>query len=143
MRNGGNKETKKMNQTVESRELFSEATETTDPQMNAIVERLRKERDQNVGDYKTNGKKWGWTWAKQASYVQLTLALRHHYHDDKDTRLFDEDDKTWGGFVRNCFDSDPLLGRGIGNYFNLATENWVHGWFDGISMFWDEVSEQI
>jgi len=126
-----------------ARKPFRKSIETTDPEIAAIAERLRKERDDAVGGYGRNGKKWGRTWAKQASYIQLGLAVKHHYFDDEDTRLFDEDDKTWGGFVRNCFDADPLLGRGIGNYFNVATEQWIKGWFSGISEFWYEVRDKL
>ncbi|MFA6221461.1 MAG: hypothetical protein WC647_04030 [Desulfomonilaceae bacterium] len=131
-----------MNQTTEARQVFTEET-VTDPQMDAIVERLYKERDEAYEGYLKNGRKWGVAWAKQAQYVALKLAVQNDYYLNNDTVFFDEYDETWSDWVPNIFEADPLLGRGEGNYFNPLTQAWIDGWFAGISDFWDQVSSKL
>lgn len=101
--------------------------------MDAIVERLRKERDdmeqekqritqekqeeieQEKAEYYALGFKLGSEWAKRASYADLLYASKHQYYDqDPLIRAFKglgftEKEEPWKEFLKDIFQQDSNL----------------------------------
>ncbi len=135
-----------MRTATEAREVITEDTATTDPQMATIVERLRKQRDEIYGEYEKKGQKQGYEWATEASYSDLLYATNHSYHTTYGmykTYEFSAYEEVWEEFVGEIFKEDPRLTYDDLNNPTPLMESWIEGWFAGISDFWNEVSNKL
>jgi hypothetical protein len=129
-----------MNQTTDP-------TVTTGPiKMDAIVERLKKEREEAYEEYLTKGHLDGMRWAASASYIDLLYATNHRYHTTigmYKTYEFSPNEEVWKEFVGEILKEDQRLTyNDLGNP-DLLMQSWIEGWFDGISAFWNEVSSKL
>ena len=116
-----------------TQEVFTEETVTTDPKMGAIVERLRKERDNmeqekqrialeeqekiegEKAEYYALGFMLGSEWSMRASYADLLYASKHQYYDTNPFTKhlgglgFTEKEEPWKEFLKDIFQQDLNL----------------------------------
>lgn len=116
-----------------TKEVFTQATVITDPKMDAIVQRLRQERDdmeseeqrieqekqekinKEKAEYYALGLKLGSKWAETASYADLLYASKHQYYNPNPFSRhtgglgFTENEEPWKEFLEDIFQQDPNL----------------------------------
>lgn len=120
--------------------------------MDAVVERLRKEKEKSEHEWFEIGKKDGLEWAKAAHYVDFQYALQ--FTPLKEERM-----------SANIIGADPTKDDHLGEYFsdifeeydelnfeetsyNNSTPNefyieWEAGWAEGVQEFWKEIKGKL
>jgi len=114
--------------------------------MEAIIERLKQEKQALTDEYKAKGKIEGQRWAKTALYRELKYAA-----DGDVTEKWDEitgdpfADKILGDYFQEECEADPMLVL-EGEPPRSPSEElaaWLDGWSDAAIEFWTEVEGQL
>ncbi len=110
---------------------FSEELDMPD-----IVKRLRQEKQDWDHTFWQAGKKEGTIWAKSAHYPDLLYVL----HCDDTYKLLNSDEYT-------PYFQEIYKANGLCNYTSQQgidhEKQFIDGWFDGVTSFWNEVRHQI
>lgn len=116
-----------------------------DETMERIIERLRKEKEEESAIYYEEGREYGIEWAKASHYVSLKVAVEWDPHsgdapDDEDIR--DQLDLAITEDENRRFDTDEW------HYHRWMTtdsaiKNYLIGWHDGVVEFWNEVKDKL
>ncbi len=133
-------------QKIKSQEEFEERLKG-DHEMEAIIERLKKEKAELDRNYFSLGKEDGLRWAKAASYKDLEYARRFDPRSsrgnvyDPTTALHDD---VLGHYFLDAMRSDPLTDPSNDeDELNENARKWIDGWVEAVRQFWKEVSAKI
>jgi hypothetical protein len=117
-----------------------------DQDMEATIERLKREKALLETDYFSKGKEVGLRWAKAASYKDLEYARRF---DPKGAGgLYDPTitlhNDVLGHYFIDALRADPLTDFGNDeDELNEHARKWLDGWLEAVDQFWKEVSDKI
>ena len=107
--------------------------------MEATVERLKKEKAESGEDFLNTGKVDGLEWAKVSHYLDIQNALKWNpemgYIPDKED-LREE--------IITMIKEDPDLGFEEHSWeMTDETTEWAKGWVEGVKEFWNQVAGRI
>lgn len=122
-------------------------------EMDAIVEKLRKQKEEaEAQDYEL-GRDEGLKIAKSVDYEDLKAALKlieevekiyKEYNYIQSDILFNDD--AWGDYFSdsdNChYELEALADSSVGSLTH-ASGKWFEGWRDGVTAFWDSLPEDL
>ncbi len=115
----------------ELQKRFSEELEMPD-----IVKRLRQEKQDWDHTFWRAGKKEGIKWARSAHYQDLLYVL--HCEDTYKVLNCDE----YKSYFQEIYKAN-----GLGNYTSQQgidhEKQFIDGWFDGVTSFWNDVRHQL
>lgn len=127
--------------------------------MDKIIGRLRKEKDETEQNYYDDGKNEGLEWAKAVYYDDIQTALR--YAEDEQEQKSNHnpaiDPITWANDIdagddwkeywKNIVDKNPSFNIEVRNHgwdlMSDSLKHFVSGWVDGVNEFWDEIKDKI
>jgi hypothetical protein len=113
-----------------------------DHDMDAIVERLKREKSETEKNYFDDGKKDGLEWAKAAHYSDLQSAIGWEFNKGDDPRQCPDSDIA--DYFSEIIDEDPILHcEDYDNYANDALVSFIAGWKEGVEEFWNEIADKI
>ena len=117
-----------------------------DETMDAIIERLRREKAEAQNNYFEKGKQDGLRWAKAASYNDLEYARRFELVDDEglyDPTIPLHDDQL-GHYFIDTLEADTLTDPSDDeDELNPFARQWVKGWKEAVVEFWREVENKL
>jgi hypothetical protein len=117
-------------------------------EMAEIIERLRREKMENIVDYKKEGYEWGVEWAKKAHYLELRSVVDWESTDLEDLPYNEniEDLKSeLKEYFTNYIHEDDFLDSEDWHYGrdNEHIEKFIKGWKGGVEAFWNEVKDEV
>ena len=117
-------------------------------EMVEIIERLRMEKMENIGDYQQEGYEWGVEWAKEAHYLELRTVLDWESNDLNDlphNENIDGYESELKEYFTNYIHEDDFLDSEDWHYGrdNEHIEKFVNGWKEGVEAFWNEVKDKV
>jgi hypothetical protein len=134
---------------IENKENFQKRLKE-EPTMDAIIERLRKEKEEESMSYHELGKQNGLEWAKSASYSDLQYALKWETVAELPGNTIGWDpttDEVLGEYFGGVIQRDLLMGfdeTGRGHLMpNEYFQAWETGWKEAVEEFWKEVEGRI
>jgi hypothetical protein len=117
-----------------------------DEDIDAIVERLRKEKAMAQTDYREKGKLDGLAWAKAASYTDLEYARKFDPTDEKGQyeHGIPLHDDVLGHYFIDTLEADPLTNpEEDEDVLNELAQEWLKGWLEAVQSFWHEIKEKL
>ncbi len=117
-----------------------------DENMEATIERLKREKLEAQTDYYEKGREEGLRWAKAASYTDLEYAGKF---DPVNTRGFYDPtiplhDDRLGHYFIDMLEADPLTNpEADEDELNEFAKKWVQGWADAVKDFCREVLPKL
>jgi hypothetical protein len=133
---------------IRERHKQLEEEEKKDNEMAQIIERLRKERIETVGDYRQKGYEAGVLWAKKAHYDGFQAFLE--WDSKKDPVPIDEELFFLASDIEEAMDKDEDehyinmnfsdLKNKVKNEFN---DEYIAGLVEGVNDFWNKVKDKI
>ena len=117
-----------------------------DQDMEAVVQRLKKEKIQAKNNYFEKGKEDGLQWAKAASFEDLQYARRFDPTDEEgvcDPTIPLHDD-VLGHYFIDMLESDPLTNpEDDDEVLNDFATQWLMGWLEVVGHFCTEVVDPL
>jgi len=109
--------------------------------LSSIVDRLKKEKMDYEFNIIERGKKDGLEWCKTAHFseLQYALALVPHMRPDKDEELGDYFSHMFEKYKKQV----TARGKKAHDALNDFSEKYLHGWKEGVELFWNEVKDKI
>jgi len=133
---------------IQRKEAFQERLKG-DPDMEAIVERLKQEKLSLETDRHESGKNDGLRWAKSADYEDLQYVLGWNPDNDswnhgKLPHDLHEQNESLDDYFNEIIESDSLLEYDsyTGEPTSHLTE-YVAGWTEGVAEFWNEIESKL
>ena len=117
-------------------------------EMAEIIERLRREKMENIIDYQKEGYEWGVEWAKKAHYQELRSVVDWESTDLEDLP-YNEDIEDLKSELKEYFTNyiheDDFLDSEDWHYGrdNEHIEKFIKGWKGGVEAFWNEVKNEV
>jgi flagellar biosynthesis chaperone FliJ len=129
-----------MSDLIEKKENFLNRVKETE-NMEAIIERLKKQKADYQSDLNEDGKNEGLSFAKSADYDDLIYALNARIYDawDRDSQLEDY-------WKDTCEGLEESFGIKVTDDLGEPTdefEEWFEGWKEGVEAFWGEVEDKL
>lgn len=107
----------------------------------AIIERLRKEKQEAENNYFEKGKKDALEWLKTAHYKDILYALKW------DPSEKPEEDETLGEYFSQKLKKIYRLGlaemRSQSCRVNKIIYRYIAGWQEGVQEFWEQVRDEV
>lgn len=142
---------------IKQKEDFKKRLKGKEQEMEAIIERLKREKEESDHEWIDQGKLDGLDFAKSAHYDELQYALRwetvkeiQEKADGYPLNYSPAEDDVLGDYFRDIImDEDILEPLGMeesspGNYApNQAYAEWENGWKEGIKEFWNEIKSKL
>lgn len=130
---------------IRKKEEF-EARLKGDEDMDAIIERLRKEKAVAQTDYREKGKLEGLAWSKAASYTDLDYARKFEPTDEHG--MYEPGiplhDDVLGHYFIDALEANPLTDPGDDvDELNEFAQEWLKGWLEAVRSFWDQITEKL
>lgn len=107
-----------------------------DLDLNEIIERLRREKQQAEGNFLESGKNDGILWAKMAHYNDLQYAV--HWDDFENARK----DKVLGSYFCDAMTDNHLFATSTYQSEEYVLK-YLKGWKQGVIQFWEEISDKL
>jgi hypothetical protein len=117
-------------------------------EMVEIIERLRREKMENIIDYQQEGYAFGVAWAKEAHYLELRSVVDWESTDLNDLP-YDENIEDLKSDLREYFSNyiqeDDFLDYDDWHHghHNEHIEKFIEGWKEGVEAFWKEVKHKL
>jgi hypothetical protein len=134
---------------IEKKEAFKQRLKEATT-MEAVIERLKQEKQNAGNDYYEIGQKDGLAWVKTASYEELQHALDYETMQEHSGYTISYDPCTHevlGEYFSDIIGEDPNMGfeqTGGSNYIpNHYFQSWEQGWKDAVVEFWEEIKDKI
>jgi hypothetical protein len=117
-----------------------------DEQMDAVIERLRKEKLETQTDYFEKGRNAGLEWAKAAPYRDLEYARKFDPLDEEG--LYDPritlHDKVLGDYFLDSLESDPFANPEYDeDELNPIAVKWLKGWMEAVNEFCRKIVDKL
>jgi hypothetical protein len=117
-----------------------------DQDMEATIQRLRKEKAEAQTDFFEKGKADGLTWAKAAAYTDLEYARR--FDPTAEDGLYDPTiplhDDVLGHYFIETLEADPLTNpEDDEDELNDFARKWLEGWMEAVREFWGAIVAKI
>jgi hypothetical protein len=138
-----------MTEQIEKREKFFEQLDE-DKDMDAIVSRLRKQKEEASMNLFMSGKLAGLDFAKHADWQELQYALKWKFPSVLNANLINWNpcqDEILGYYFIDTINDNPGLAlkeTSPRNY--VPSENfikWMKGWKEGVRDFWTKVKDKL
>lgn len=130
---------------IQKREDFEQRLKGEED-METTIERLRKEKRKAETDYLQKGREDGLVWAKAASYTDLEYARKFDPTDedgcyDPTVPLHDD---VLGHYFIDMLEADPLANpEDDEDELNEFAQQWLNGWIEAVSGFWNEIVAKV
>lgn len=136
---------------VLKKETFAKRLEGATEDMEEIIDRLKKQKQETENDYYAEGQQEGLDWAKQLDYSDLQYAAEVFNPFSQKGPLSHlparviYEDECLGETFQSIFEDHPGLEMqsDIGQVFTKSGEKFIAGWIGGVKAFWDNVSGQL
>lgn len=99
----------------------------------AVIERLKKEKDMAKKNYYEGGFSEGKKFAESASYEELLYVAESSEGAIGVDSVFQDD--LLGDYFRDLFTDSPVPDAHVGDF--------IAGWVDGVKDFWGDVKHQL
>lgn len=138
---------------IEKREYFAKEIRE-EPEMGAIIERLKQEKMYGEKEFYEIGRKDGLLWAKQASYQELKYVVDRYeaMFEIRENVIFynPTENEILGDYFTDIFEEyqDQNMGYKETTSLNKVIPNeifqsWEKGWKEAIEEFWEEIKDKI
>jgi len=127
---------------IDKREGFQKRIKE-DGTMEAVIERLKKEKERSAENFRNQGREEGARWAKAASYEDLVYLGNWEYDSENGRDIFSDD--FLGEYFEETFKNHPILKADFysDDMFSDLGEEWMLGWEEGANEVWSAVMEKI
>lgn len=121
-----------------------------DEDMEARIERLKREKAEAAADYFEKGKGDGLEWAKAAGYKELEYVGRDGFRTAATDRYEMWDlklilnDPIMGDYFTEALAEDPIINPGPEDEgLSGLAEEWFVGWLEAVDALWQEVAPKL